>query len=65
MMAVMVVHFLLQVIQRFAHHIRDDANAGDHKQKVRHGFHLLPVRFRGGMVSSPPLRQGRYSDKED
>ena len=59
MTAIMVVHFLLQVIQRFTHHISDDANAGYHKQKVRHGFHLLPVRFRGGMVSSPPLRHGR------
>ena len=65
MIAVMVVHFLLQVIQRFAHHICDDANAGYHKQKVRHGSHLLPVNFRDGMVSSPPLRRGRYSDKEN
>ena len=38
MIAVMVVHFLLQVIQRFAHHICDDANAGYHKQKVRHAY---------------------------
>ena len=37
--AVMVVHFLLQVFQRFPQHIGHDASAGYHEQKVRHGFH--------------------------
>ena len=37
----MVVFFLLQVFQRLAKHECDDACAGYHKQKVRHGFHLL------------------------
>ena len=39
--AVMVVHFLLQVTKRLPQHIGHDASAWNHKQKVRHGFHLL------------------------
>ena len=62
MMPVMVVFFLLQVFQRLAKHECDDACAGYHKQKVRHGSHLLPVKFRGGMVSSLPLYIGKISD---
>ena len=62
MMPVMVVFFLLQVFQRLAKHECDDAYAGYHKQKVRHGSHLLPVKFRGGMVSSLPLYIGKISD---
>ena len=58
MMPVMVVFFLLQVFQRLAKHECDDAYAGYHKQKVRHGSHLLPVKFRGGM----PLYIGKISD---
>ena len=46
MIAVMILFFLLQVFQRFAQHVGYDTNAGYHKQKVRHGFHLLPVSFR-------------------
>ena len=61
-MAVMVARFLLQVFQRFTKHKCDDTSAGYHEQKVRHGFHLLPVRFRGGMVSSLPLYIGKISD---
>ena len=66
-LSIMVGFFLLQVFQRLTQHIGHDASAGYHKQKVRHGFHLLPVIFRGGMVSSPPLRNGRRfpADKED
>ena len=37
----MAAHFLLQIFQRFTQHIGHNANAGYHKQKVRHGFHLL------------------------
>ena len=37
----MAAHFLLQIFQRFTQHISHNANAGYHKQKVRHGFHLL------------------------
>ena len=37
----MTAHFLLQIFQRFTQHISHNANAGYHKQKVRHGFHLL------------------------
>ena len=62
MMPVMVVFFLLQVFQRLAKHECDDTCAGYHKQKVRHGSHLLPVKFRGGMVSSLPLYIGKISD---
>ena len=62
MMPVMVVFFLLQVFQRLAKHKCDNACAGYHKQKVRHGSHLLPVKFRGGMVSSLPLYIGKISD---
>ena len=61
-MPVMVVFFLLQVFQRLAKHKCDNACAGYHKQKVRHGSHLLPVKFRGGMVSSLPLYIGKISD---
>ena len=39
--------FSLQVFQRLAKHECDDTCAGYHKQKVRHGSHLLPVKFRG------------------
>ena len=38
---IMAAHFLLQIFQRFTQHISHNANAGYHKQKVRHGFHLL------------------------
>ena len=38
---IMAAHFLLQIFQRFTQHIGHNANAGYHKQKVRHGFHLL------------------------
>ena len=62
MIAVMIVFFLLQIFQRLAKHECDDACAGYHKQKVRHGSHLLPVKFRGGMVSSLPLYIGKISD---
>ena len=67
MFEITVAHFLLQVTKRLPQHIGHDASACNHEQKVRHGFHLLPVRFRGGMVSSPPLRNGRRfpADKED
>ena len=61
-MPVMVVFFLLQFFQRLAKHECDDTCAGYHKQKVRHGSHLLPVKFRGGMVSSLPLYIGKISD---
>ena len=37
----MAAHFLLQIFQRFTQHIGHNADAGYHKQKVRHGFHLL------------------------
>ena len=47
---------------RIPKHECDDACAGYHKQKVRHGSHLLPVKFRGGMVSSLPLYIGKISD---
>ena len=43
MMSVMFLLFLLQVFQRFTKHEYDDADAGYHKQKVRHGFHLPSV----------------------
>lgn len=59
---IMAAHFLLQIFQRFTQHIGHNANAGYHKQKVRHGSHLLPVKFRGGMVSSLPLYIGKISD---
>ena len=62
MIAVMIVFFLLQIFQRLAKHVCDDACAGYHKQKVRHGSHLLPVKFRVGMVSSLPLYIGKISD---
>ena len=67
MMVVMFLLFILQVFQRLTKHECDDAGAGYHEQKVRHGFHPLPVRFRGGMVSNPPLRNGRRFpvNKED
>ena len=38
---IMAAHFLLQIFQRFTQHIGHNANARYHKQKVRHGFHLL------------------------
>lgn len=38
---IMAAHFLLQIFQRFTQHIGHNADAGYHKQKVRHGFHLL------------------------
>ena len=41
MVWIMAAHFLLQIFQRFTQHIGHNANAGYHKQKVRHGFHLL------------------------
>ena len=41
MFRIMAAHFLLQIFQRFTQHISHNANAGYHKQKVRHGFHLL------------------------
>ena len=41
MFRIMAAHFLLQIFQRFTQHIGHNANAGYHKQKVRHGFHLL------------------------
>ena len=41
MVWIMAAHFLLQIFQRFTQHISHNANAGYHKQKVRHGFHLL------------------------
>ena len=59
---IMAAYFLLQIFQRFTQHIGHNANAGYHKQKVRHGSHLLPVKFRGGMVSSLPLYIGKISD---
>ena len=62
MMVVMFLLFLLQVFQRLTKHECDDTCAGYHKQKVRHGSHLLPVKFRGGMVSSLPLYIGKISD---
>ena len=47
MFEITTAHFLLQVTKRLPQHIGHDASAGYHEQKVRHGFHLLPVRFRG------------------
>ena len=41
MVWIMAAHFLLQIFQRFTQHIGHNANARYHKQKVRHGFHLL------------------------
>ena len=41
MVWIMAAHFLLQIFQRFTQHIGHNADAGYHKQKVRHGFHLL------------------------
>ena len=52
-MAVMILFFLLQVFRRLTGHKYDDAGAGYHKQKVRHGFHLPSVKFRGGMGVKP------------
>ena len=60
MMVVMFLLFLLQVFQRLTKYERNDTCAGYHKQKVRHGSHLLPVKFRGGMVSSLPLYIGKF-----
>ena len=45
MIAVMILFFLLQVFQRLTKHECDDAGAGYHEQKVRHGFHLPSVRL--------------------
>ena len=54
---IMVGFFLLQVFQRLTQHIGHDASAGYHEQKVRHGFHLLPVRFRGWNGVKPAATQ--------
>ena len=61
-MPVMVVFFLLQVTKRFPQHIGHDASAGYHKQKVRHGSHLLPVKFRGGMVRGTAMDGAQAED---
>ena len=53
MMAVMILFFLLQVFRRLTGRKYDDAGAGYHKQKVRHGFHLPSAKFRGGMGVKP------------
>ena len=60
-MAVMILFFLLQVFRRLTERKYDDAGAGYHKQKVRHGFHLPSVNSEVEWVSRPcrACRQNR------
>ena len=66
--AVMVVHFLLQVTKRLPQHIGHDASACNHKQKVRHGFHPLSTEVLRNSVKHAAMqwptvsrRQGRLN----